>query len=260
MKMYEDDDIKEYKIRKKTQDVNKSEEDQKNEENLSEEDSHIREMGTLPLKESGSHHIELLTIIGEVEGHEALSERAKTTKYEHILPKLAMVEDDDEVDGLLILLNTVGGDVEAGLAIAEMIASLSKPTVSLVLGGGHSIGVPLAVSADYSFIVPSATMVIHPVRSSGMFIGVMQSYRNLVKTQDRITSFVSSHSKITVERLEYLMLDTAALVKDVGTMLEGEEAVREGLIDEVGGIREALRKLYAMIEKRKCEGTEQIQK
>ena len=202
----------------------------------------------------------LLSITGEVEGHEALSERAKTTKYEHILPKLAMVEDDDEVDGLLILLNTVGGDVEAGLAIAEMIASLSKPTVSLVLGGGHSIGVPLAVSADYSFIVPSATMVIHPVRSSGMFIGVMQSYRNLVKTQDRITSFVSSHSKITVERLEYLMLDTAALVKDVGTMLEGEEAVREGLIDEVGGIREALRKLYAMIEKRKCEGTEQIQK
>ena len=202
----------------------------------------------------------LLSITGEVEGHEALSERAKTTKYEHILPKLAMVEDDDEVDGLLILLNTVGGDVEAGLAIAEMIASLSKPTVSLVLGGGHSIGVPLAVSADYSFIVPSATMVIHPVRSSGMFIGVMQSYRNLVKTQDRITSFVSSHSKITVERLEYLMLDTAALVKDVGTMLEGEEAVREGLIDEVGGIREALRNLYAMIEKRKCEGTEQIQK
>ena len=193
----------------------------------------------------------LLSITGEVEGHEALSERAKTTKYEHILPKLAMVEDDDEVDGLLILLNTVGGDVEAGLAIAEMIASLSKPTVSLVLGGGHSIGVPLAVSADYSFIVPSATMVIHPVRSSGMFIGVMQSYRNLVKTQDRITSFVSAHSDITVERLEHLMLDTATLVKDVGTMLEGEEAVREGLIDEVGGIKEALQKLYELIEQHK---------
>ena len=193
----------------------------------------------------------LLSITGEVEGHEALSERAKTTKYEHILPKLAMVEDDDEVVGLLILLNTVGGDVEAGLAIAEMIASLSKPTVSLVLGGGHSIGVPLAVSADYSFIVPSATMVIHPVRSSGMFIGVMQSYRNLVKTQDRITSFVSAHSDITVERLEHLMLDTATLVKDVGTMLEGEEAVREGLIDEVGGIKEALQKLYELIEQHK---------
>ena len=193
----------------------------------------------------------LLSITGEVEGHESLGERAKTTKYEHILPKLAMVEDDDEVDGLLILLNTVGGDVEAGLAIAEMIASLSKPTVSLVLGGGHSIGVPLAVSADYSFIVPSATMVIHPVRSSGMFIGVMQSYKNLVKTQDRITSFVSSHSNISVERLEHLMLDTATLVKDVGTMLEGEEAVREGLINEVGGIKEALKKLYELIENHK---------
>ena len=132
-----------------------------------------------------------------------------------------------------------------------MIASLSKPTVSLVLGGGHSIGVPLAVSADYSFIVPSATMVIHPVRSSGMFIGVMQSYKNLVKTQDRITSFVSSHSNISVERLEHLMLDTATLVKDVGTMLEGEEAVREGLINEVGGIKAALKKLYELIENHK---------
>ena len=193
----------------------------------------------------------LLSITGEVEGHESLGERAKTTKYEHILPKLAMVEDDSEVEGLLILLNTVGGDVEAGLAIAEMIASLSKPTVSLVLGGGHSIGVPLAVSADYSFIVPSATMVIHPVRSNGMFIGVMQSYQNLVKTQDRITSFISQHADISVARLEELMLDTSTLVKDVGTMLEGEEAVREGLINEVGGIRQALEKLYALIRSQK---------
>ena len=193
----------------------------------------------------------LLSITGEVEGHESLGERAKTTKYEHILPKLAMVEDDSEVEGLLILLNTVGGDVEAGLAIAEMIASLSKPTVSLVLGGGHSIGVPLAVSADYSFIVPSATMVIHPVRSNGMFIGVMQSYQNLVKTQDRITSFISKHADISVARLEELMLDTSTLVKDVGTMLEGEEAVREGLINEVGGIRQALEKLYALIRSQK---------
>ncbi len=193
----------------------------------------------------------LLSITGEVEGHESLGERAKTTKYEHILPKLAMVEDDSEVEGLLILLNTVGGDVEAGLAIAEMIASLSKPTVSLVLGGGHSIGVPLAVSADYSFIVPSATMVIHPVRSNGMFIGVMQSYQNLVKTQDRITAFISQHADISVARLEELMLDTSTLVKDVGTMLEGEEAVREGLINEVGGIRQALEKLYALIRSQK---------
>lgn len=193
----------------------------------------------------------LLSITGEVEGHESLGDRAKTTKYEHILPKLAMVEDDDEIDGLLILLNTVGGDVEAGLAIAEMIASLSKPTVSLVLGGGHSIGVPLAVSADYSFIVPSATMVIHPVRSNGMFIGVMQSYRNLEKTQDRITAFVSNHADITVERMEQLMLDTSTLVKDVGTMLEGKEAVKEGLINEVGGIHEALEKLYGLIRSQK---------
>ena len=201
--------------------------------------------------ETLQERIFLLSITGEVEGHESLGERAKTTKYEHILPKLAMVEDDSEVEGLLILLNTVGGDVEAGLAIAEMIASLSKPTVSLVLGGGHSIGVPLAVSADYSFIVPSATMVIHPVRSNGMFIGVMQSYQNLVKTQDRITAFISQHADISVTRLEELMLDTSTLVKDVGTMLEGEEAVREGLINEVGGIRQALEKLYALIRSQK---------
>lgn len=199
------------------------------------------------------NRIQLLSIIGEVEGHEALGERAKATKYEQILPKLAMVEDDDSVDGLLILLNTVGGDVEAGLAIAEMIASLSKPTVSLVLGGGHSIGVPLAVSSDYSFIVPSATMVIHPVRTNGMFIGVMQTYRNMEKTQDRITAFIAEHSHITQKRVEELMLDTSLLVKDVGTMLDGKEAVKEGLIDQVGGISEALSKLYELIRKKRKE-------
>lgn len=197
------------------------------------------------------NRIQLLSIIGEVEGHETLGERAKTTKYEQILPRLAMVEDDDSVDGLLILLNTVGGDVEAGLAIAEMIASLSKPTVSLVLGGGHSIGVPLAVSSDYSFIVPSATMVIHPVRTNGMFIGVMQTYRNMEKTQDRITAFIADHSHITQQRVEELMLDTSLLVKDVGTMLDGREAVKEGLIDQVGGISEALDKLYELIREKK---------
>lgn len=195
-------------------------------------------------------NIYLLSIIGEVEGHEALGERAKATKYEHILPNLARAEDDEKIDGMLILLNTVGGDVEAGLAIAEMIASMSKPTVSLVLGGGHSIGVPLAVSADYSFIVPSGTMVIHPVRQSGMFIGVAQSYRNMEKTQDRITRFVSEHSQISQHRLEELMLDTTMLVKDVGTMLDGREAVREGLINEVGGISDALARLHAMIEEK----------
>ncbi len=192
-------------------------------------------------------NIYLLSIIGEVEGHEALGDRAKATKYEHILPNLAMVEENDKIDGLLILLNTVGGDVEAGLAIAEMISSVSKPSVSLVLGGGHSIGVPLAVSADYSFIVPSATMVIHPVRTNGTFIGVVQTYRNMEKTQDRITGFISSHSNISQQRLEQLMLDTSLLVKDVGTMLDGKQAVKEGLIDEVGGISEALAKLHQMM-------------
>ena len=197
--------------------------------------------------------IDLLSIIGEVEGHETLGERAKTTKYEQILPRLAKVEDDEQIQGLLILLNTVGGDVEAGLAIAEMIASLSKPTVSLVLGGGHSIGVPLAVSSDYSFIVPSATMVIHPVRTNGTFIGVMQTYRNMEKIQDRITGFIAEHSRISQERIEELMLDTSLLVKDVGTMLNGREAVEEGLIDEVGGIREALAKLHSLIDNRNRE-------
>ena len=192
--------------------------------------------------------IYLLSIIGEVEGHEALVERAKATKYEHILPNLAKAEDNNNIKGILILLNTVGGDVEAGLAIAEMIASMSKPTVSLVMGGGHSIGVPLAVSANYSFIVPSATMVIHPVRQNGMFIGVAQSYRNMEKTQDRITEFVSGHSRISQKRLEELMLDTKMLVKDVGTMLDGKEAVKEGLIDEVGGISRALQKLHELME------------
>lgn len=192
--------------------------------------------------------IHLLTIIGEVEGHENLPSNNKSTKYEDILPKLAEIEDDEEIDGVLILLNTVGGDVESGLAIAEMIASLSKPTVSLVLGGSHSIGVPLAVSTDYSFIVPSATMMIHPVRINGLVIGVNQSYRMMEKTQERIVQFVSEHSKITKERMESLMLDTSQLVKDVGTILTGEEAVREGVISEVGGIDKAMQKLHDLIK------------
>ncbi len=228
-------------------------ENEEKEKNLKKEDiqnEQIKEMGQVVLdSNSRKHKVELLTIIGEVEGHESAPSHSKTTKYEHVLPKLAIIEDDEEIEGLLILLNTVGGDVEAGLAIAEMIASLSIPTVSLVLGGGHSIGVPMAVSADYSFVVPSATMVIHPVRSSGMFIGVAQTYRNMEKIQDRITTFISEHSRASQERLEELMLDTTQLVKDVGTMLEGKDAVREGLIDEVGGIKEALAKLYEMIEK-----------
>ncbi len=229
-----------------------SEEKEEKLEALREQDRQICDLGEAMLEENEKkYHIQLLTIIGEVEGHECLPNNSKTTKYEHILPKLAIIEDSRETDGLLILLNTVGGDVEAGLAIAEMIASLSKPTVSLVLGGGHSIGVPMAVSADYSFIVPSATMMIHPVRSNGMFIGVMQTYRNMEKIQDHITRFIAEHSNMKRERVEKLMLDTSQLVKDVGTMLEGEEAVKEGLIDETGGIREAMEKLYELIEKKK---------
>ena len=171
-----------------------------------------------------------------------------------LLEILAEAEEDDNTEGILILLNTLGGDVEAGLAIAEMIASLSKPTVSLVLGGSHSIGGPLAVSARYSFIVPSGTMIIHPVRSSGMFIGVPQSLRNMVRTQDRITRFLADHSRMKKERIEELMLNPTELVKDVGTLLEGEEAVREGLIDEVGGMSQALNKLHEMIrqDREKC--------
>ena len=196
----------------------------------------INETGSIELTHNNrKHNIQLLTIIGEIEGHEAVSGNTKATKYEHLLPKLAEVEDNEEIEGLLILLNTLGGDVEAGLAIAEMIASLSKPTVSLVLGGSHSIGGPLAVSADYSFIVPSGTMIIHPVRSNGMFIGVIQSYRNMERTQDRIIRFLAGHSHMTQERIEELMLDSTQLVKDVGTLLEGEEAVKEGLIDAVAG-------------------------
>ena len=222
-----------------------SEEKQEKLEKTEKQNEEITELGEVLLEENEKqYHIQLLSVIGEVEGHECLPNNSKTTKYEHVLPKLAMIEDSREIDGLLILLNTVGGDVEAGLAIAEMIASLSKPTVSLVLGGGHSIGVPLAVSADYSFIVPSAPMVVHPVRSNGMFIGVMQSYRNMEKIQDRITGFVSSHSHMSKERMEELMLDTSQLVKDVGT-------VEEGLIDETGGIQEAMKKLYELIESQK---------
>ena len=209
----------------------------------------IKETGTIELENTNQQHkIKVFTIIGEIEGHDVASNNTKSTKYDHLLPQLAELEETTEIDGALFLLNTLGGDVEAGLAIAEMIASLSKPTVSLVLGGSHSIGGPLAVATNYSFIVPSGTMVIHPVRSNGMFIGVQQSLMNMIKTQDRITKFISTHSNISQKRVEELMLNPTELVKDVGTMLEGEEAVKEGLIDEVGGIKEALRKLHKLIE------------
>ncbi len=203
----------------------------------------IRDFGQAALE----HKIHLLTVIGEIEGHECLAANTKTTKYEHVLPQLAAIEESSEVEGLLVLLNTVGGDVEAGLAIAEMIASISKPTVSLVLGGSHSIGGPIAASTDYSFIVPTGTMVIHPVRMSGTVIGAPQTYDYFKQMQDRILGFLSSHCRASKERLEELMLDTGMLTKDLGTILVGSQAVEEGLIDQVGGIREALDKVHELI-------------
>lgn len=213
------------------------------------QDEQIEKTGQVILNHNAREDtIHLLTIIGEIEGHDNLSSSAKTTKYEHVLPKLAAIEDSEEIKGVLVLLNTMGGDVEAGLAIAEMVASLSKPTVSLVLGGSHSIGIPIAVSTDYSFIVPTGTMVIHPVRMTGMVIGVPQTFDYFKQMQDRITGFVSSHCEISRERLEQLMMETKMLTKDVGTILVGGEAVKEGIINEVGGIREALKKLHSLID------------
>ena len=212
----------------------------------------IKELGSISLNR-GKHRIELLTIIGEIEGHELVSNNSKATKYEHLLPKLAEIEENEEIDGVLILLTTIGGAVENGLAIAEMIASLSKPTVSLVLGGSHSIGVPLAVSADYSFIVPTGTMIVHPVRTSGMVIGVNQTFTNLEQIQNNILHFVEQHSSVSYAALRELMLDTKQLVKDVGSILVGQEAVEKGIIDEVGGIKEAMAHLKKEIQKRKAE-------
>lgn len=215
-------------------------------------DERIEEVGQITLDENKEHHkIHLVTIIGEIEGHDNLGSSSKTTKYEHILPQLAAIEDSQDIDGVLILLNTMGGDVEAGLAIAEMIASLSKPTVSLVLGGSHSIGVPIAVSTDYSFIVPTGTMVIHPVRLSGMVIGVQQTFDYFKQIQNRITGFVCEHCKISKPRLEELMMETGMLTKDVGTVLVGREAVEEGIINEVGGIKDAIALLHDLVDKRK---------
>ncbi len=213
------------------------------------QDEKISEYGQVTLDNNeNSHKIHLLSIIGEIEGHECLSQNTKTTKYEHVLPQLAAIEDSTEIDGLLVLINTVGGDVESGLAIAEMIASLTKPTVSLVLGGGHSIGVPLAVSTDYSFIVPSGTMIIHPVRMSGTVIGAQQTYDYFKLIQDRIVGFIETHSNTTKDRLEEMMMRTGILTKDLGTILVGKYAVEEGLINEVGGIKEAMKKLHELID------------
>ena len=232
----------------------KREEQEKRQEKEKHKDERIEETGQITLDENEKHHkIHLITIIGEIEGHDNLSSSSKTTKYEHVLPQLAAIEDSKEIDGVLILLNTMGGDVEAGLAIAEMIASISKPTVSLVLGGSHSIGVPIAVSTDYSYIVPTGTMVIHPVRLTGMVIGVQQTFDYFRQIQNRITGFVCEHCRISKSRIEELMMETGVLTKDVGTILVGQEAVEEGIICEVGGIKDEVSMLHDMIDKRKTD-------
>lgn len=239
------------KINKKNQEERRMNDD-KNKKQGEEAREEIKESGQLILdKNKKKNHIQLITIIGEIEGHDNLGSNSKTTKYEHILPKLAAAEDDENIDGLLFLLHTMGGDVEAGLAIAELIASISKPTVSLVLGGSHSIGIPIAVSTDHSFIVPTGTMVVHPVRMSGTVIGAQQTFDYFKQMQARISWFVSHHSDISEERFEELMMETKMLTKDVGTILEGAEAVEEGIIDEVGGLKEAMAELQKRIERRK---------
>ncbi len=199
----------------------------------------ITSLGTSTVPKARSP-IHCLTVIGQVEGHILLPSQNKTTKYEHVIPQLVAIEEDPEVKGLLVVLNTVGGDVEAGLAIAELIAGLSKPTVSLVLGGGHSIGVPIAVAADCSFIAPTATMTVHPLRLNGQVVGVPQTYEYIDRMQDRVIRFIAGHSRIREGRLKELMLRTGELARDVGTVLVGQEAVREGLIDRVGTLQEAM--------------------
>ena len=211
----------------------------------------IKELGTSDEVATPKSNIHCLTIVGQIEGHLVLPPQNKTTKYEHVIPQLVALEESSEIEGILIILNTVGGDVEAGLAIAEMITSMSKPTVSLVLGGGHSIGVPVSVAAKYSFIAETASMTIHPIRLNGLVIGVPQTYEYLDKMQDRVIRFVTRHSHITEETLRELMFRTGDLARDIGSVLIGKEAVDKGLINEVGGVGEAVAKLKAMIEEEK---------
>ncbi|MEG6615697.1 ATP-dependent Clp protease proteolytic subunit [Peptococcaceae bacterium 1198_IL3148] len=207
----------------------------------------IRELGTTDVPEIKSN-IHCVTIVGQIEGHLTLPPQNKTTKYEHVIPQLVGIEQSDDIEGVLLILNTVGGDVEAGLCIAEMIASMSKPTVSIVLGGGHSIGAPIAVSSDYSFIAETASMTIHPIRLNGLVIGVPQTYEYLDKMQDRVVNFVTGHSNITESKFRELMFRTGELARDIGTVLIGKDAVDVGLIDEVGAVGQAVRKLKELIE------------
>lgn len=220
------------------------------EKNKSKEIDEIKDFGSVLLS-SEKHKIHCITIIGEIEGHSVLPEQSKTTKYEHLIPQLVEIEESKEIEGLLVILNTVGGDVEAGLAIAELIAGMKKPTVTFVLGGGHSIGVPLAVAAKESFIAPSATMTVHPVRMNGLVIGVPQMMNHFARMQERITNFIVRNSKISAKRFEELMMNTGEMVTDVGSVLDGERAVSEGLIDRLGTLNEVISCLYKMIEKNK---------
>lgn len=219
----------------------------------SENAENIREFGAVTT-DGRSSRIYTLVIAGQIEGHYELPSQTKSTKYEHVIPQLVEVEESDDIDGLLMILNTVGGDVEAGLAIAELVSGMTKPTVSLVIGGGHSIGVPLAVCANKSFIVPSATMTIHPVRTNGLVIGVPQSFTNLLKMQERITGFVVKNSSVTMETLNKLMMETDELAADIGTVIDGLDAVKIGLIDSVGGLGDALCALRKMIHEKKKDG------
>lgn len=225
----------------------KNNSDDNEDEDESDQQEQIYHSGSVT-SDGGKHKIHCLTIIGQVEGHYILPAQNKSTKYEHVIPQLVAIEQDRSIEGLLIILNTVGGDVEAGLAIAELVAGMKTPTVSLVLGGGHSIGVPLAVSARYSLIAPTATMTVHPVRMNGVMLGVPQTLSYFDKMQERITGFVCLNSSIKPERFKQLMMNSGELVMDIGTVLDGEQAVEEGLIDALGTLGDAIEKLYALIE------------
>jgi ATP-dependent protease ClpP protease subunit len=214
----------------------------------------IQQLGQVSTPAAGESNIFCLTIIGQVEGHLVLPPQNKTTKYEHLIPQLVAAEQNPKIEGVLIILNTVGGDVEAGLAIAEMIATMSKPTVALVLGGGHSIGVPIAVSANYSIIAETATMTIHPIRLTGLVIGVPQTFEYLDKMQERVIRFVIKHSNITEDKLKELMFKTGELARDIGTTVIGADAVKFGLIDAVGGVGDAINELNKRIEERRLSG------
>lgn len=227
-----------------------NEEPQGEQEFSGEQYKQISETGSVTTRHNG-HTIHCLTIIGQIEGHYILPSQNKTTKYEHVIPQIVAVEEDPEIDGLLMLLNTVGGDVEAGLALAELVAGMTKPTVSLVLGGGHSIGVPLAVAAKRSFIAETATMTIHPVRMNGLILGIPQTLEYFQRMQDRITNFVTQNSQISKERFTALSMNTQELVMDVGTVLDGPDAVEEGLIDSLGTLSDAMDHLGRMIDRGK---------